>query len=231
NSEEVWLDEGLSHTAEELLFYRVAGLTERQNLDIQRILSTTTTRDAFNNYGLSNLVRLGEYLPNPSTNSPWAPNDQLSTRGAIWQFLRFVAARTSDPAAFYRRLADAPQSGIANLQANLPGPLPDLLRDWSVAQLADDVAPGLPVEYSFPSWNFRSVLGGLRQNNGQPLFPSYPLPVRVLTSGAALDFSLQGGGAAFHRFGVPASRTGLVTVQTNGGAMPSTARVAVVRLR
>ncbi len=231
NSEEVWLDEGLAHTAEELLFYRVAGLDANQNVTLTRITSTQTIRDAFNNYGLSNIIRLGDYLQAPSTNSPWAPNDQLSTRGAIWQFLRFVAGRTSDPAAFYRRLTDAPQSGVANLQANLPGALPDLLRDWSVAQLADDVATGLPSEFGFASWNFRSVVGGLRQNNGQPLFPTYPLPVRVLSSGAAIDFTVQGGGAAFHRFTVPAARTGLVTVQSNGGALPATARVAVVRLR
>lgn len=229
--ETVWLDEGLAHTAEELLFYRVSGLDATQNLTLQRITATTPIRDAFNSFGLANMVRLGDYLQNPSGNSPWAPNDQLSTRGAIWQFLRFASARTSDIPAYYRRLADAPQSGIANLQANLPAPLPDLLRDWAIANLADDVAAGLPATVSFPSWNFRSVILGLRQSNGEPLFGAYPLPVRVLANNTPAEVTVQGGGAAFLRFSIPAARSGLITVQSNGGALPSTARTAVVRLR
>ena len=231
NVEQVWLDEGLSHTAEELLFYRVTGLAPTQNIDIARIRSTTATLDAFNSFALANMVRLGEYLQNPAANSPWAPNDQLATRGAIWQFLRFASARTPDAAAYYRRLADAPQSGLANLQANLPAPLPDLLRDWAIAQIGDDVATGLGPTNSFPSWNFRSVLLALRQGNGEPLFGGYPLPVRTLASGAASEVTVQGGGAAFHRFTVPAARAGLITVQSTGSALPATARAAIVRLR
>jgi hypothetical protein len=229
--EEVWLDEGLAHTAEELLFYRLAGLDGRRNIDIERIRASTAVRDAFNNYGIQNFLRLGEYLANPAGNSPWAPNDQLATRGAIWQFLRFVAGRTADESAFYRRLADAPQSGIANLQANLPAPLPDLLRDFAVAQLADDVAAGLAPTFGFPSWNFRSVLLALRRSNNQPIFPSYPLPVRVLANGVPAEGALQGGGAGFYRFAVPAARTALLTVQANGAAPPPTVRLALVRLR
>jgi hypothetical protein len=231
NVEQVWLDEGLSHTAEELLFYRATGLTATQNIDLTRILSTTPIRDAFNSFALSNFVRLGDYLQNPSTNSPWAPNDQLSTRGAIWQFLRFVSGRSSDIPAYYRRLADAPQSGVANLQANLPGALPDLLRDWAIANMADDVAVGLGATISFPSWNFRSVILGLRQSNGEPLFGGYPLPVRVLSGSTSTEGTVQGGGAAFYRFTVPATRQALLTVQSNGGALSATSRAAIVRLR
>ena len=38
-----WLDEGLAHVAEELLFYRESGLSPRSNLDLLR-RSTTTAR-------------------------------------------------------------------------------------------------------------------------------------------------------------------------------------------
>src|SRR5204863_8605906 len=40
--EEVWLNEGLSHIAEELLFYRTAGLQPRSNIDATTITASQT---------------------------------------------------------------------------------------------------------------------------------------------------------------------------------------------
>ena len=44
---------------------------------------------AFNEHAISNFDRLGEFLRAPSSNSPYADNDSLGTRGATWSFLRW----------------------------------------------------------------------------------------------------------------------------------------------
>lgn len=91
--EEKWLDEGLAHTAEELLFFRDAGLTPRSNLSSTDIRATTKSLNAFNTdiVGGGNFARYERYLLAPTKSSPYAADDSLSTRGAAQNFLRYLA--------------------------------------------------------------------------------------------------------------------------------------------
>ena len=93
--EDKWLDEGLAHIAEELLFDRESGLAPRSNLDIAAVRATSTIRVAFNRDMSGNAARYKTYLAAPASNSPYAPNDSLSTRGAVWSFLRYAVDRLS----------------------------------------------------------------------------------------------------------------------------------------
>jgi hypothetical protein len=94
--EEKWLDEGLAHTAEELLFFHQAGLTPRNNLSSTDVRANATTLSAFNVTIVQggNLGRYQSYLQKPSQSSPYAANDSLSTRGAAQTFLRYLADET-----------------------------------------------------------------------------------------------------------------------------------------
>ena len=78
-NEETWLDEGLAHTAEELLYYRISGFTSRQKLTLSQVSQQSTL---FSNYASQNFSRFYSFLINPELNSPYAPNDSLATRGA-----------------------------------------------------------------------------------------------------------------------------------------------------
>lgn len=89
--EEKWLDEGLAHIAEELLFYRESGTTPRSNIDVPAIRQRSAIINAFNNDMIGNAGRYRSYLVKPSTTSPYAGNDSLSTRGAAWDWLRYLA--------------------------------------------------------------------------------------------------------------------------------------------
>ena len=71
--EETWLDEGLAHEAEELLFYRVSGLRRAQNIDPTAIRQSAAIVSAFNNYQSENFGRYEEYLGSPSRFSPYTP--------------------------------------------------------------------------------------------------------------------------------------------------------------
>ena len=116
--EETWLNEGLSHVAEELTFYEVSGLRPQENVGPQA-LGDSHAADAFNRYQSDNVARLVEYLRNPDAASLMGI-DALPTRGAAWSFLRYAADRDGgDDAAFWHALANSTTSGLANLQAVL----------------------------------------------------------------------------------------------------------------
>ena len=97
--EDKWLDEGLAHIAEELLFYRESGLTPRTNIDVAAIRARSAIVNAFNADMIGNAGRYKSYLTAPSTSSPYRSNDSLSTRGAAWNWLRYLADQKITSAA------------------------------------------------------------------------------------------------------------------------------------
>ncbi len=236
-NEETWLDEGLSHLAEELLYFRMTNVTSRQNLGLTDVAGNATRSDQFRNYASQNFSRFYSYLIAPEVNSPYAPNDSLATRGAIWNFLRYAAGRqgAAGEASFLRSLVNSNTTGVANLQNVLSGgQFADYLRDWSVSLIADDFSPtttaALSQSYIMPSWNFRSIYPGLRFSGGTAL-GVYPIATRSLLSGSPQRVLLAGGTSSFVRFGIPAGRSAVVTVSSNGALPPSTLKYALVRLR
>jgi hypothetical protein len=220
--EETWLDEGLAHVAEELLFYARSGLAPRQNLDAARLRSTSAISAAFSDAGIDNFDRLGEFLDAPTRNSPYADNDSLATRGATWAFLRYAVDQQAATAqeTVWRRIVNSNTKGMANLQQVFGSNLTALFRDWATTLLMDDV-PGADARYQFPSWNLRSVLAALDGAG------AYPLQTTLLTSGASTTASISGGGAAYMRFAVGAGKTASITWE----ALPPTVALTLVRLR
>jgi hypothetical protein len=236
-NEETWLDEGLSHIAEELLYYRTSGFTSRSNINYSDVSGTTTQTTNFTQLMTQNFGRLYERLRNPEMTSPYATNDSLSTRGATWSFLRYAAGQQTDAtaeAAFFRSLVNSTSVGLNNLTTVMPGgQFQTFLNDWSIASFTDDY-PQLPQaqlasRYKFPSWNFRSIYPNLRIGSG--VLGTYPLTVRTLRSNQSQRFNLAGGGASYFRFATAANRNALVSLSTNGAAPASSLRFSIVRLR
>jgi hypothetical protein len=226
-NEEFWLNEGLSHVAEELVFYAATPFGPRQNITIQGLRAQTGGIQAFNQYQVTNFGRLSSYLKRPEAFSP-TNGTGLETRGAAWSFLRYAADRRGTPeTGFWRRLIDADVVGYDNLMGALQASPLDWMHDWAVANFADDVvAAGASMTH--PSWHFRSILPALSSNNG-----TFPLTTRDLRSGDAnrLRLELVGGGSAFVRFAVPAEGRGEIATTSGGAPAPSRLRLRVVRTR
>jgi hypothetical protein len=226
--EDVWLNEGLSHIAEELLFYSASGLAPRQNITFNQLVSSQAMVDAVNAYQIDNFGRLLNYVENPETQSPFANDDELATRGATWQFLRYAADRSTRPQqSIWHSLVNSRNSGITNFTAELGEFLP-LVRDWTVAQYTDDVVAQTVAIHQHPSWHYRSIMPRI-VNQQNP--PPYPLMTRTLVSGTPLSLTLKAGGAAYLRFGVGAGATGKITPTQAGGPPPSTVSFTLVRTR
>jgi hypothetical protein len=221
--EESWLNEGLSHIAEELLYYQSALRSPRTNISLSSVQSSQAQVDAFNTYQFQNFSRLITYLKAPETNSPFAQNDNLETRGAIWQLLRYAADRRggSERTTWYS-LVNATAAGQQNFN-NVLGNIITLTRDWAVAQYADDNGFSVSSNYTNPSWQFRGLTAAL--NNG-----NFPLLTRSLT-GSPIDLTLVGGSASYVRFQVAGNSTGTLTLTASGQPVPSEVDVIVMRTK
>jgi hypothetical protein len=206
----VWLDEGLSHIAEELVYYSESGRAPRQNLAQAQILANAQQLAAFNEYQIQNTGRYEEYLRNPAPNSPWAGDDELETRGATWSLLRYAAdRRNGNDQTFWFALVNSTNVGIPNLAAALGTDPVAFARDWAVSNYTDDAVPGVAPQFTQPSWNYRDIF----RNSG--LGGVYPLSVQPLANGST-SLTVRGGSAGYLKFAVAAGQQADVRVAQSG---------------
>ncbi|MDB4875792.1 MAG: hypothetical protein JWM41_2238 [Gemmatimonadetes bacterium] len=223
NSEEVWLNEGLSHIAEELLYYRESGNVPRSNLDLSIVAANAAQVAAINTYQLQNLGRLKSYLAATASNSPYAQNDNLPTRGAIWELLRYSAdQRGGNERDTWFALVNSTTSGQANFNAVF-GNIITNTRDWAVAQFVDDLSLNVPARYQNLSWNFRSILPAITTGS------RFPLNTNPLVAGTPLSLDIIGGGAAYVRFRVTASTVAALAATSTGQPTPANIDFILVR--
>jgi hypothetical protein len=229
--EEAWLDMALSDVAQELMFYRTApGLAPRQNIVLGSLNtgpSASRRVAAFNTYANPMFGEFRGFLQRPDTVGAFRTNNPNSPgfRGAAWAFLRYASDRVngSEP-AFWASMIDTPLTGKANVQAAIGGADPnEWLGDFVAAAYADDNAFSVAAPYQTPSWNYRSVFGGLG---------GFPLLTRPLTSSTPLTLSYSfGGGTAYFRFGVTQGSFTTVTALSGGVAPTSPYTLRIVRTK
>jgi hypothetical protein len=226
--EVVWLNEGLSHIAEELLFYKATGLNPRQNID----LSTARTVSAqFGSYQGSNFGRYNEFLSKPALTSPYADNDDLNTRGATWNLLRYLADhKGSSDGTTWSSLVNTPDTGQTNLSNVFGSNYLTQIRDWATSVFSDDV-PGLSdARFLEQSWNMRSIFPGLASGGGQAL-GKFPLSVIPLSDAQPAGLLVNAGGVAYLRFTVPAGGQASIDWTSSGLPVSPFFQFTVVRTR
>jgi hypothetical protein len=225
--EEGFLDEGLSHIAEELVFYSTTGLAAKQNISASVLQSSQRISDAFDTFAASNMRRYREFLINPLTNSPYANNTNITTRGAIWTFLRYAADRRgeSEGSAWFQ-LANPPAGshGIQNLTRVFSVELTTWVRDWAVANYADDFITGVAPSATHPSWDFRSTVAFVNQGN-------FPLATQPLDNVSITSVNIGDGSSGYLRFGVPAGMIGGGRMTARGAPLPTGFSLSILRTK
>jgi hypothetical protein len=228
--DEVWLHEGLSHMAEELLFHRASGLPTRANIGLQSIVETDRAADAFNDYMLGNFFLYDAYVEEAESASPYRQSDDLATRGATWSFLRYAADRLgpTDGDLFFR-LVNSGQTGLTNLLAQLNLSATDfqaLERDFTVSVYADDFV-SVSGAYTQPSWNMRSIYPGIGIADFR-----WPLSVEPLSDNKPIAAAVFAGGSASYRFSTVRSNEAFVYVTGTAGApMPASMSLTIIRTK
>ncbi|MGH7537278.1 MAG: hypothetical protein ACREMF_01470 [Gemmatimonadales bacterium] len=227
--QDVWLDEGMSHFAEEL-----AG---------RSFLPGDTA--TFSNYLIGDLFNAYSYL-NASGSHFLAFSSgigSLAERGAAWLFVRYVvdqfAADTTfaATAAFTRTLGQSNLLGGAAVEAVTGTPFATIAARWMLANYVSDL-PGFtaPPELRYSSWRFRTTFASLNQQR-PTVFPK-PFPLTPPTSaGNAVGLSgfLRAGSGPYAIAQQPPSTPGFTLLFSgpNGTELPNALdpRLNVIRIR
>lgn len=227
DAEHVWLNEGLSHFAEEL---------GGRGIPDGPVQGGATSRQAqFLELDLNNA---SEYLFEPEASYLVAPGSSLGNmgdRGAGWLFVRWLADQLVPgdvtAATMTRALVASPETGAANVAARAGRPFDALVGEWQLANYLDNLSGFTPVNQglAYHSINLRATLA--------QLFPVYPL--RPDSAGASYIWAgtLRGGsGKPLRVVQVPGGGERSIRLTRSAGSEEPTdallaARVAVARIR
>ena len=229
--EETWLNEGLSHFAEEIVGRAEHGFNDYRELTINDVADQANQLKDFNAFFGQNLVRFRNWLRAPGMLGATSEHadTSLAVRGAAWALLRWSADHYSgnDLAPFTRALVAGPQTGIANLTARAGVPFDSLMAGWMVANFTDNAdVPGLSSRYAYASWNMRNVEAAVNQG-------VYPLQATSLSAGQSAAGTAPSAAGSYYILDTsPSDRTLIGALDTSGGTVTFTgARLYIVRLQ
>ena len=230
SAETTWLNEALSHLAEEVVGRAKRGFSDFQKLTYNDVNPNPSSPDDYQAFFRQNLLRYRSWMQRPDTSSPTSNSAgaQLAPRGAAWMLLRYASDFHSggNMKAFLRRVVGGPDIGLRNLLQHAGGAqFDDLLSGWLISQFTDGLnIPGLPARYNMTSWAVRDAMAGAN-NNVFPLLVT-PLPASIDTK------SISGSGNYFRLTRVGASPQTTFRMQSQSGSMVGFqgARVYVVRI-
>ena len=196
--EVAWLNEALSHLAEELVGRAKRGYGDMQHLTFSDIYDVSNNLQDFEAFFFQNLARFETWLEAPDTSAATSSRarDQLAPRGAAWALLRYAADHFSgnNVADFTRRLTAGPQVSVANFVQQSKVPFDTIIAGWMVANYADDAGiAGVNQRFSYRSWHLRSVQSGINQG-------VFPLRVRTLRSSGTDSISTKARSASGNYF-------------------------------
>lgn len=191
DQEDAWLDEGLAHLAEELVGLAEGGKGTRANLDLDALVTTQSSQDAFNDFHLINLLRVARFMLDPEGTPALGdsqgddPNDEstLLMRGFGYTMARWLGDQFgpsgsgelpgSDEAALFRELSSGGPSllqGTANVERAVqqvggqPVPWEDLIANFLGMLVLDDTGlTGLEEELQSKTWDYRGLFLQLSQ--------------------------------------------------------------------
>ena len=181
SAETLWLNEGLSHIAEELAgkefearYPPPAGRTDPNQL----------FPDSAQGFLTPNMRNAQRFLESPGTTSATAitGSASLAERGGAWLFLRWLGDQKGE--AIYGRLVQTGRTGIPNLEDKASESFAGLFGDFATAVYADSI-PGvargaIPPRLKFTTRNFRRIFqrfADIDQSGRTPPFPFAPTTI------------------------------------------------------
>lgn len=221
DSEEGWLDEGLSKYAEE-----IAG---------RAFLPGDPA--SFSRYAIGSVYDAYQYLLDPGSSPLLIPADTgtLAEVGASWLFVRYLVDQFG--VALPGQLVQTAQRGAANVSGRTGQPFAQTVSRWGLANWVSDL-PGFaaPIELQFNSWHFRATFGSLHDQDAAHFPLAYPL-VPLVSNATAVDIGgtlWSGSGEYVRVVQPPGGATFTLHLSANGTAPVSNAvvpRLNIVRIR
>ena len=231
-SEDTWLNEGLSHFAEEL-----GGRSIPDDLCSGGCLTQFAVGDVGNAYRYLREVE-SHFLVEPGSSG-----GTLEERGANWLFVRWLADHFggADPngTAFTRALVGTNRLGAANVAAVTGVPFATLIPEWQLANYFDNL-PGFVAanpRLQYESWNFRQTFAALNDQAPGTYPRPYPLvPDSTLTGAYSRQGTLRAGSGRHLRIIQPPLADPVTMHLTDGSSQPigsssAAPRIGIARVR
>lgn len=216
-SEEGWLDEGLSQYAEELTARRYLQAADTNAWD--RLVGTDVV-DAY------------QYLSTTGASPLLIEFDQgtQAERGASWLFTRYIVDQYG--VGLPAKLVKTTLAGSANIAAQTGHSFDTTVSRWALSNWVSDL-PGFttPPELSYTSWHFRTrTFLSLHQQDPNTFPRAYPLvPTASAGSGVSLSGTLRSGSGVYGR-ALQAPGAAAFTLFFSGGPSAAVFTAAVPRL-
>lgn len=225
--QDIWLNEGLSHFAEELGWRTVP--------------SQSCGGDCFSEFAGGNLSNAYSYLDNPEGEyliAPESGDGTLPERGAAWLFIRWLADHYSTDSLlgtqFTRGVEQSATVGAARIAQVAGVDFPRLVGEWQMANWTSNLG-GFPIGtlLSYNSWNFRDVYAA---NYGTVFAKVFPLTPDSTVGNYAHPGTLYAGSGRTIRYKLPAGSPGVLLRMSgsmSNGALSSTIlpNLAIVRVQ
>ena len=219
--ETLWLNEAMSHFAEELGGDYYQGQND----------NTTATR-----FYIGNIFNAYQYLTDPGQHAVVTETSpgSLEERGGAWLLLRYLVDQFGPSLTL--SLSQTALTGEANVQAATGETFEELLGFWMMAVYLSDL-PGFTAapELSYSSWDFRATFATLHQQDPGNFPLAYPLePENGNASSTSFSGTVSSGSGSYavvaQAANGPAFALGLRT--SSGGPQPATAgpQLAIARI-
>jgi hypothetical protein len=212
DEEDAWLNEGLSHIAEELgsryyenKFPSPTGRTNPEQL-FPDSAQGFITGDIYDSY---------HYLLDPASTdandapsvSDWAADGSLVERGAVWLFLRW--AGDQQDSTLYGRLDQTDKTGVPNLETASGESFTTLFGEFALALYTDSL-PGvartdIPPQFRFKSRNLRAIYARENLVNSANYPFSFPIALKPLDVGSQVNGSMYPGTVDYYVLHAPSS--------------------------
>ncbi len=227
--EATWLNEGLSHVAEELgsKYYEA-----KYPAPSGRTIATQLFPDSSQGFINPDFHNAYYYLlaPRQKSVTTFTALGTLEERGAAWLFLRWLGDQKGE--GIYRQLVETSKRGTDNVSAAADEPFAALFGDFGIATYTDSIdgvpRSAVPSRYRFTSRDTRQIFGRL--------FPTRPNPIATVQlgcSGVATQTMLQGTSSYFLTGGTSGcTGTTLDLTARDGSALPPSLmpQLAIFRL-
>jgi uncharacterized protein (TIGR03437 family) len=210
-----WLNEGMSHIAEEQGGRHYEWLCTAQGIGCPTDPAQLFP-DSAQGFVEEQLQNSYDYLFNTASTSVtlYRTGDCCEGRGAAWLFLRYVGDRFDS--TVYARLAQSRLTSTANVEQATAVTFESLFGDFGIALYADSV-PGaprdaIPARYRFASRNLRQLYRRLSQIDPTHYPIAFPLRPQPLGVGGPVEGFMMPGTSAYHLLAT-ADDSGPVTIR------------------
>ena len=200
SSETLWLNEGLSHIAEELAgkYFEARYPPPSGRTDANQLFPDSA--QGFLTPNMRNAQRFLE-LPGTISATAVAGSGALAERGGSWLFLRWLGDQKGEP--IYGRLVQTAKTGGSNVEEKAGETLASLFGDFATSVYTDSlpgvVRTAVPARLRFTSRNFRRIFKRFADLDESGRTPAFPFTPAALAAGQAAGGTFLPGSMKYYQ--------------------------------